>query len=142
MKTTKQGYKYIQHTADFGISVWSKTLKGLFKIAARALIKSAVQTSKVEHIATQKLSLNEDTLEELFKAWLSQILFLFSSKGKIFTKIKFIELTETSLKAELSGDVFSESKHRLITDLKAITYHQFYVRKSKKGYEAKFIVDV
>lgn len=142
MHKPKQYYKYIQHTADFGILVKANTLQNLFKIAAKALIKSAVKTTKINQTITEKLKLSAETLEDLFKAWLSRLLFLFSSQGKILVKINFFELTESKLDAELKGDIFNPTKYKLNTDLKAITYHKFYVKKTRNGYEAQFIVDV
>ncbi len=142
MKDKRQGFSLIEHTADIGIRVKSPTLKGLFKTSAIALIKCAVKVRKMEYKINEEITLSATSLDELFKMWLSRLLFLFSSEGKIFTKIKINNMSDTKLSAVLTGDLFDQTRHRLNTDLKAITHHKLSVKKTRQGFEATFIIDV
>jgi SHS2 domain-containing protein len=42
----------------------------------------------------------------------------------------------------VSGERFDRTRHRLLTELKAVTWHQLAVRQRDDGWWARVIVDV
>jgi len=140
-----KSYELIEHTADVGIRLKAKDLKGLFKNAALAMFeimaeqKSKVkgQRSKVKKIVIRQKA---DNLEELFINWLNELLSLSATKELIFFDFKIEKLDKNNLQATAVGEAIKN--YRVNTEIKAATYHQLQLKQSESGCLAEVIFDV
>jgi len=135
-------YEVFEHTADIGIRVKGKDLKGLFKNAGLALfrISSRKQFTKNKTHANIKIKLDADTLESLFVDWLNELLSLSAARGLVFHNIKINKLEGASLEAVAVGSAVSN--YKVNTEIKAATYHQLKVAPIPGGWLAEVILDV
>lgn len=140
-----KNYELIEHTADIGIKVSGKDLKELFKNVALAMFDIIAERrpeNRVQRPETQILTIKQkaDNLEELFVNWLNELLSLSATKEKIFCDFKFKSLDEHNLEAEAIGcDV---KDYKINTEIKAATYHELKIEKTKSGWQAQIIFDV
>ena len=81
-------------------------------------------------------------IEELFLSWLSELLYQYNSKGIIFKEFLIDELNEHSILAQARGERVDLKRHRLKTEIKAVTYHELKVQKIKDTWQAEVIFDV
>jgi SHS2 domain-containing protein len=141
-------YEIIDHTADLGIKVYGKDLNSLFLNAARAMfeimlepIKKRPLFQKTEH---KKFLVNKkgSGLEDIFIAWMSELLYLFSAEGLIMDKADIQKLDTNCIQAEVSGSIFDPEYYRIKTEIKAVTYHELEVRQTAQGYQAQVIFDI
>jgi len=147
-----ENYEFIEHTADIGIRVKGKDLKGLFKNAALAMFDiiaergsrfkvpvcpAGRQGSRFKEITIKQRA---DDLEELFVNWLNELLSLSATKGLIFVDFAISKLDKNNLQAALIGE--SIKNYRVNTEIKAATYHQLKIEKAKSGWQAEVIFDV
>jgi len=51
-------------------------------------------------------------------------------------------LTENRLSANVNFDAFVPDRHLIKTEIKAVTYHQIYVKSGPSGWEAGIIFDI
>jgi SHS2 domain-containing protein len=138
-------YELIEHTADIGIRVKGGDLKELFKNAALSMFdiiaekKSGIghRTSGIEKIIVKQKA---DDLEELFINWLNELLSLSAIKEKIFCDFKFKNLDEHNLEVEVGS--YDIKDYKVNVEIKAATYHELKLEKSKSGWTAEVIFDV
>ena len=135
-------YEYIDHTADVGIKAYGKTLSEAFQNAAKGMFNIITDNSEIENIGQYDITLSADDLEQLLVDWLSELLYLHSTKNLVFGFFK-IELDEKNkkLSAKIFGEKLNMSKHKAGAEIKAVTYHMLEV-KNKKPYYVKVLFDI
>lgn len=134
-------YKYINHTADLGIEVYAKTIKGLFINIAKAIFETQIK-GKILTNQDLHFEISGPTLEELFIEWCRELLYRFSVSGFIPEVYKISLIDQNRLIADLKGDIFDTKRHRIKLEVKNPTYHNFSIKKMDNGYRAIIIFDV
>jgi len=127
-----KNYELIDHTADVAIKAYGKTLSEAFENAAKGMFDIITNNSEIENIGQYDIQLQADNLEQLLVDWLSELLFLNSANNIVFGFFK-VELDEknSKLSAKVFGEKFDISKHKIGTEIKAVTYHMLEVNKKK-----------
>lgn len=143
------GFKIIEHTADVGIKVWAHTLKELFEESALGMVSQIYDPSKVNPVESSPLSLQAETLEELFLLWLKEILFIIENEKRVFSvfqieKENFSAKNPKSLniQAVLKGEKLDFSRHDICKEIKGITRHGFYIKRNGPWWEANILFDI
>jgi SHS2 domain-containing protein len=128
-------YKLIDHTADVGIKAYGKSLSEAFQNAAKAMFDIITDKSEIENIGQYNIKLEAIDLEQLLVDWLSELLYIHSTKNIVFGFFK-VDLDEKkkSLSATVFGEKLDISKHKIGYEIKAVTYHMLEVKKSKPFY--------
>ena len=140
-----KSYKLIEHTPDIGIRAKAKDLKGLFKnitLAMFDIIAEKKDTKIQGHQDTRNISIKQkaDNLEELLVNWLNELLSLSATKELIFSDFQINKLDNNSLQAIAIGEDIKN--YKLNTEIKAATYHELKLEKTKLGWQAEVIFDV
>lgn len=141
-------YELIEHTADVGIRVKAKDLKGLFENSALAMFNIMGQLLPIDHgpasVVIQKpgfkISQKAEDLDELFINWLNELLSLSSVKGLIFTDFIIHKMDKFNIKADVYGEDIKN--YKVATEIKAATYHQLKIEEGQDGWQAEVIFDV
>lgn len=138
-----KNYEIIDHTADIGIKAYGKTLAEAFENAAKAMFDIITDKSEIESVGQYDIKLEAPSLEQLLVDWLSELLYLNSAYNLVFGFFKIIELNEKkpSLYAHVFGEKLNLSKHKIGTEIKAVTYHMLKV-KNKKPYYVQVLFDI
>lgn len=135
-------YEFIDHTADIGLRAYGKDLKQLFENAAAGMFAILADLKNVRAEKTVPLKLKAPNLEELFLSWLSELLYQHNGKGMMFKEFSVDELSEKAIAAKAKGEKLNLKRHRLKTEIKAVTYHALKVQKVKDTWQAEVIFDV
>lgn len=138
-----KNYELIEHTADIGIKVRGKDLKGLFKNSALAMfdiIAEQRRENREQRTEKIKVKLESENLEELFVNWLNELLSLSATKEVIFADFKINKLGQNNLKAIAIGAQIKN--YKVNTEIKAATYHELKIEKTKSDWRAEVIFDV
>ncbi len=135
-------YDLVDHTADVGIKAYGKTLSEAFENIAKGMFDIITNNSEIENIGQYNIELEADNLEQLLVDWLSELLFLNSANNLVFSFFK-VDLDEKNnkLSAKVFGEKFNLSKHKIGTEIKAVTYHILEV-KTKKPYHVQVLFDI
>ena len=142
MNSTPLTYQTIDHTADLGIIVKGPDVKSLFINAAQAMIDLMVKGDIGEGIATRDIFVEGEDFPDLMVRWLGEILYLFEGESLIVDSIEINSISPMKLKSTLTLTSFKPKHHQVIREIKAVTYHQISVNKTKDGWEAKVIFDI
>jgi SHS2 domain-containing protein len=142
MDSNSLNYEIIDHTADMGIRVKGNDLKSLFINAARAMIDLMVTGDFAgEKIVRDSVIKGED-FPDLMVKWLGEILYLFDGEKLIVHSIEITSITPVQVQSRLALTSFEEAHHKVLREIKAVTYHQISVAKINQGWEARVIFDI
>jgi len=139
-------FRYLEDiaTADAAFEVEGRTLEELFRDAAIATFEVMVDTKNVEPGITRKIELKNEAVDNLLFDWLSELIYLKDADALLFSKfdvsIKKNDFYE--FKATASGEAINQEKHTLRSDVKAVTYHMFEIKKKGKNWTARVVLDI
>jgi SHS2 domain-containing protein len=130
--------------ADTAFTVKGKNEEELFVNAAKALVMSMADISRINAKKKRKFNLKSNKLDTLLFDFLSELLLYKDSENLLFSSFKIVISRNKSwkLEAECLGELANPKKHKISTDIKAITMHMFEVNKTDEGYEARIVVDI
>jgi SHS2 domain-containing protein len=140
-----QRYIFLDHTADVLFEAYGKTLNQLFTNAALALqeIQAELKTITPKHKTS--ITLKNKSAEMLLFDFLQELVYLKDAEELLFSKFHVAikkEKNGYTLHADCWGEKINQKKHTLNVDAKAITLHQFEVKKVKTNWQARVIVDI
>jgi protein archease len=134
-------YREFEHTGDLGIEVEASTRALLFARAAMALARIMVEPDAVRSTDRRTIEVSADTDDDLMHDLLAAALNLFLADGFIWHDVSVIKRGQT-LVASFSGEPFDSHRHRLITEIKAVTYHQLKVERAAGKWRARIVFDI
>lgn len=137
-------YNFFDHTADVMFEAYGKTLNELFENAALATQETQVDLKDVKGKIKRKINLKNNSIEMLLFDFLQELIYLKDKDKLLFSKFK-INVKKNKkyiLTATAHGEELDMRKHELKVDVKAVTLHQFYVKKLKDKWKARIILDI
>jgi len=135
-------YEIIDHTADVGIKAYGKTISEAFENAAKGMFDIITDGSEIESIGQYNIELESDNLEQLLVDFLSELLYLNSANNLVFGFFKVeIDEKKNKLSAKVFGEKFDISKHKIGSEIKAVTYHMLKA-SNKKPIFVQVIFDI
>jgi SHS2 domain-containing protein len=138
----RQKYEYIEHTGDLGFKAYGTTREALFSHAAEAFFEALVRLETVQEKEERLIEVEADALDDLMVGWLGELLFLFDTETLLLRRFEITHMKDRSLKATVSGELMDPTRHEIKTGIKAVTYHQLYVRQRAGIWEAQVILDI
>ncbi len=137
------GYEFFETTADKGILARGRDLPELFANAARGLAALMVEDPRsIRPSQRRPVRVTGAGREGLLVAWLNELLYLHETEGFLAAEPRIVALAEEALEAEVLGEGFDPSRHRLTGHVKAATYHGLEIARDERGWRAPIIVDV
>ena len=144
MTEERNSVREIEHTADLGIEVEATDLSGLFSTAGEALYSLIADPSGIEEKEEISISVSvtDKGEEELFHAWLRELLAQFNLKGFVGNRCEVKSVGPGRVEAQVKGEVLDLKRHRFHTEIKGVTYHGFRVWQEHGKWRARVIFDV
>ncbi|MEX0714988.1 MAG: archease [Planctomycetaceae bacterium] len=135
-------HETFDHTADVGLRITAATLDELFAEAGRGFLSLLVDNPEaVRPERSFELEIHGERRDDLLFDWLGELLHHFESERLLPCEFD-VEVSQTGLKATIQGEPMDASRHRMASEVKAITYHQLRVVQTDGGWEAAVIVDI
>ncbi|HKQ31965.1 MAG TPA: archease [Thermodesulfobacteriota bacterium] len=135
-------FEVLEHTADVGVRVHGENLAELLKNAALALLSLITERETVRPDEEIVFEVEAETGEELLVKMLSEILYLHEVRKMVFADAE-IELTDAlKLRGRLRGEKTDTSRHELLLDIKAATYHNLKIERVNDRFMAEIIFDI
>jgi protein archease len=141
-KEDKKQYQLIDHTADFGIRVFGSDPQELFSNAAWALFDVLTETEVLSGNDSRKVTVFGDDWPDLMVNWLREVLYWWNGKKRLVKSVEILSLSEKKLFAKIFFDAYTPDRHTIKSEIKAVTYHQIYVKSGPSGWEAGVIFDI
>ncbi|MBU0577938.1 archease [Patescibacteria group bacterium] len=132
--------------ADIAFYAYGKTPEQLIINACHAVTEAMVRRDKIGKKEKIEFSKKSETLEDLLYSVLEEIIYLKDAKQLVFHNFKIKEIQTDQppylVKMEIAGEKIDHKKHESHSDVKAVTYYDYYVEKTGDGYKASVILDV
>jgi SHS2 domain-containing protein len=142
INSTALDYQIIDHTADLGIIVKGPDIKSLFILAAQAMTDIMVKGDIRDRKVIRDVLVEGEDFPDLMVRWLGEILYLFEGENLILNSIEIKSISPVQLKSTLTLTSFEPKYHKVLREIKAVTYHQISVDKTNDGWEARIIFDI
>lgn len=141
-------YRFLEDiaVADVAFEAEGKTLAELFSNAALAVTNTMVKdVNSVEQDVVKNLTLEARDPEMLLHRFLQELVFYKDAELLLFSRYD-LDIGEEKgiwrLKASVYGEELNQKKHQLVADVKAVSFHNFKLRKAGEGWRAEVILDV
>jgi SHS2 domain-containing protein len=132
-------YEVVEHTADTGITAYGKDTNEIFENAAYGMFDLMTDVRRVRLVGEVRLEVEAHDLGSLLVDWLSELLFIHEAENVFFAEFD-VELDDLTLTGRARGEEVDPERHRLQTQIKAVTYHMLEVNP-EEGY-ATVILDI
>lgn len=132
----------IDHTADVGYRLFAPNLAALFAVAGRALFDAITELESIQSQIEREIVVTADDVEALFVTWLAELNFFCLTRLELYAEFRIAEISPTAVRATVCGEKIDPARHVIQTEIKAVTYHELYVRETPTGWEAQVIFDV
>lgn len=131
-------YKFLPHTADIKFKAFGKTLNQAFENAALAVTEHLAKEQKIKPTKTKTIKLEGYDQKSLLYNFLEEIVYLLDAENFLTSKVK-VTIKENKIEAVFHGDKASNYE---VNHIKAATYAEMQIKKSKKGFEVRAVMDV
>ncbi len=136
-------YKFLEHMTDAYIEAEGDTLEEAFENAAKGLVDTMIDISRIEVKTRTLISVKGHDLEEVLYNWLEEVLLKLSLDRLALKEFKVrIKKGDTyELEGEAYGERLDIEKHNYKVEIKAVTYHLMEIRGDGK-YKVRFLLDL
>jgi SHS2 domain-containing protein len=142
----KEGFEFLEHTADAYIAAYGRDLAEAFENAARAMFEVMTDLENVDPKIEDTVEVAAEDEYALLYSWLEALLVKFDTEGFLYSNFKITSITESpgslSLQAKIWGEKFNAKKHLQKVGVKAVTYHRMEIDKKPTAVALKFILDI
>ena len=133
------GFEEIEHTADHALKVYGKDLRELFISAAQGMTSLMLaDISGVSAEIAKAIKLETIDTESLLVEWLNELAYWAEVEMIVFSTFKIHTITATAIDASTMGARVAA----LEKNIKAVTYHNLNIVKTRQGLEATIVFDV
>ena len=144
-----RAYRYREDVAiaDVAFEAWGISLDELFVAAADATMATMVENLEaIEDRQRRPVRLEENSADLLLFRLLEELVYLKDAEG-LLLRVPAVRIRQQGgalvLEAEARGERLDPLRHRLQTDVKAVTLHRLRVeRTAGGGWEASVVLDV
>ena len=140
-------YSDLDHPADVFVEIWGEDLPELFENALFALYDQVAELQGFGTGREETITVTGPGAADALRSLLSEALYLFETEGFVAARAE-VDVQTTSpdqvqVTARLDGETLARERHTLLSEVKAVTYHQLTVeRVPEGGWRASVLFDV
>jgi len=132
-------YELIDHTADLMVKAYGGTLEECFANAGYALFDQTVDLTGIRPAETFEVEAPGDGPEDRLYSFLSELLFLEDCDGVILCELE-VRFSGDRVVCKGKGEILDRNRHRIKSEIKAVTYHMLSVDSSEPSVTVIFDV--
>jgi SHS2 domain-containing protein len=153
LERTVGGFRFLDHTADFGIEATGANPREAFAAAAQGLFAWITDLDTVRERESRRVEVRAPDLESLLVAFLNDLNYVHETQKFLFKRFDVLELGtgnkgtagkegEAHLLAVGYGEPVDPARHRLTGAVKSATYHMLQVQRTDSGCKIRVILDI
>jgi SHS2 domain-containing protein len=135
-------WREFDHTGDTGIDLEARSRGELFAHGAIALARLMVAPRGVRALESRRVEARADSDADLMHDLLAAALNLFLADAFIWRDARVLEARADLIALELGGEYFDPRRHHLLTEIKAVTYHELKVGHAGARWTARIVFDI
>lgn len=139
----KEGFEFLEHTADLKFRSHGGSLSEAFVNAGKAVFSAITDLSTVGTETSRNITLEAESLEMLLHDFLSELIYLFSVEELLFKKfsVRIVQVDTYQLHATVQGEKIKQGKHPLYKEVKAATYHDMKIEEKNGRWVIEVVCD-
>ena len=130
------------HTADVGLAARADSPAELLEALAECMCDQVCPRKNVAHENMRTIAVEAPDFEALTVDFLEAVLGVIQIDRFAVASVKVTGVTQTSAAAELSGTDLDPRRHEILTEIKAVTYHELEVVQRDGQWTARVILDL
>jgi len=141
-------YHYLEEigTADIAFEATGRDLAELFSDAADATMNVMIDNlDAIEPRQARRIDLSSDDIEMLLFDLLQELIY-FKDAERLLLRVRNVRIEQRDekyfLKAETTGEPVDPVRHHQRADVKAVTLHDFSVKKEDGDWKARVLLDI
>lgn len=119
-------YQVMDHTADLMVKAYGKDLEECFANAGYALFDQTVDLSTVDVVQSIHFEISSEVVEDRLYSFLSELLFIEDCDNLILKEFE-VRFEGEKVICDAKGELLDRDKHRLKSEIKAVTYHMMAI---------------
>ncbi len=135
-------FEILEHPADIGFRAYGRTREELFENAALALFSLACDPATVEERESREIEATGGDNEALLYAWLAELLAAAEVERMVFRRAEITAFGPDHARGRAHGEGFDRTRHTMGTHIKAVTFHQLFVKQTGDGWRAQVFLDL
>lgn len=139
MQESMERYVLIDHTADMMVKAFGDTLEECFGNAAYALFDQTVDLTNIGTDEVREIRVGGDDDEDRLYSFLSEMLYIEDAENLILKEFH-VSFENEDVVCTARGETLDRSKHRLRSEVKAVTYHMMNVDRDEPSVTVLFDV--
>lgn len=143
---SEPGFRILEHSGDVEIVAVGRNFLEALALAVEGLVSQSVVLNTVEESEEYPIRAEGDDEADLTVAFLNEVLFAINGRRWMPRRLKTAtQCTRTDcrvLTGALAGEPFDPTRHDMIYDIKAVTYHNFGIRRDGDLVEIRFLCDL
>jgi SHS2 domain-containing protein len=132
-------YILIDHTADMMVKAFGKTLEECYANAAYALFDQTVDLSDIGTSEETEIRVTGIDDEDRLYSFLSELLFIEDADNLILKEFE-VSFEGDDVVCHAKGETLDRARHRIKSEVKAVTYHMMEVDRSTPSVTVLFDV--
>jgi len=137
-----RGYRFFDHTADFGLEIFGDDAPSLFEEAAKALFDLITSPPDEKQGDRREFDISGEDWADLMVNWLRELLYLWNGESLLVRGIELTNLEETRIQATVICENYAPDRYEIRNEIKAVTYHQIDVGPFEDGWRARVVFDI
>lgn len=137
-----RGYRFFDHTADFGLEIFGDDARSLFEEAAKALFDLITPSAAPVSGNPHRVEITGDDWADLMVNWLRELLYLWNGESLLVRGVELSTVEENRLLATVSCEDYDPDRHEIRNEIKAVTYHQIDAGPFEDGWRARVVFDI
>jgi SHS2 domain-containing protein len=130
------------HTADVGLAARADSPEELLEALAGCMCDLVCPRQNVTSDGKRTISVEAPDFEALTVDFLDAVLGAVQVDRFAVASIKVTGVTQTSASAELLGENLDPRRHEILTEIKAVTYHELEAVERDGKWTARVILDL
>jgi len=136
-------FEFLEHTADLKFRASGDSFSAALTESAKALFTAIAGDSEIRPEKEHRFTIKIHKPQLLARDFLAELLYQFSAEHMLFSEFE-LDLKEAmgyKLDVIARGEPFDESRHKLIKEVKAVTYHDLVAEEREGGWVIEVICD-
>jgi SHS2 domain-containing protein len=139
---TKPRFRTVGHTGDMALRLWGRDPADLLRSGGLALFHVLAAGSPICDRESRALEVEGADLEELLVGWMNRLLLLFHLEDLLLCRFDPGAPVAGRVRGSVGGEALDASRHHLVREVKAVTYHGVQVEREGKWWTARVVLDL
>ncbi|MCD6365395.1 MAG: archease [Planctomycetes bacterium] len=135
-------FSTFEHTADIGLAASGDTLAELFEALAEGLCDVICSRDSALAAQSRNIEVQAEDVGALTVDFLEKVLWVIQVEHLVVSDVHVDSACRTSVAAEVLCEPYDSERHEILTDVKAVTYHQLKVAREGRRWIGRVVLDI